>query len=56
MCTYLFELAQKFNSFYNSNKIIGGDNEELRLALTAGTAETIKRGLDFLGIKAPERM
>lgn len=56
VCTYLFDLAQKFNSFYNSNKIIGGDNEELRLALTAGTAETIKRGLDLLGIKAPQRM
>ena len=56
VCTYLFELAQKFNSFYNSNKIIGGDNEEVRIALTAATSEVLKEGLNLLGIKVPERM
>ncbi|QQS39329.1 arginine--tRNA ligase [Candidatus Woesebacteria bacterium] len=56
ICTYLYNLASTFNKFYNSNKIVGSDNEELRLALTKATATVIKSGLDILGIQAPERM
>jgi len=56
LCNYLYDLAQKYNSFYNKDKIIGGENEELRLALTSGAAQVLKNGLKILGIDTPERM
>ncbi len=56
LCNYLYDLAQKFNGFYNSNKIIGGENEEFRLKLTSGVGQVLKNGLGILGIETPERM
>ena len=56
VCNYLYDLASKFNTLYNKHKIIGSDNEEFRLALTAGTGQVLKNGLKLLGIEAPERM
>ncbi|MFH0943334.1 MAG: DALR anticodon-binding domain-containing protein, partial [Candidatus Beckwithbacteria bacterium] len=50
---YLYDLAQKFNSFYNKNRVIGN---EFRLWLTSVTAQVIKQGLGILGISAPEKM
>ena len=56
LCSYLYDLAQKFNSFYNKDKIIGGDNESFRLKLTEGVGTVLKTGLNLLGIATPERM
>lgn len=56
LANYLFDLAQKFNNFYNQHRIVGGENEELRLALTAGTRQVLKNGLAILGIETPQRM
>lgn len=56
LCNYLYELAQKYNGFYNQNKIIGSDSEKFRLALTSGVGQVLKNGLNLLGIQAPERM
>jgi arginyl-tRNA synthetase len=56
LCNYLYDLAQKYNGFYNKDKIIGGENEEFRLALTAGTGQVLKNGLKILGIQTPEKM
>jgi len=56
LCNYLYELAQKYNSFYNSNRIIGGKREEFGLALTYGVGQVLENGLHMLGIEAPERM
>lgn len=56
ICTYIHELAQRFNSFYNLHKIVGSDNEEFRLILTKATATTLKSGLNLLGVESPERM
>jgi len=56
LATYLYELASKFNTFYNKHKIIGGENEEFKLLLTKGTGQVIKNGLNLLGIEAPEKM
>lgn len=55
---YLFELGKKFNSFYNSCPILNQEENILqsRLILAKVTAETIKLGLDLLGIKTLERM
>ncbi len=56
LCNYLFNLAQKYNSFYNSNKILGGENEEFRLILTSAVANILKKGLYLLGISSPAKM
>lgn len=56
ICNYLFELASKFNGFYNKHKIIGGENEEFKLLLAKSTGQVIKNGLHLLGIKTPDRM
>ena len=56
LCNYLFDLAQKFNLFYQKHKILQSKNEEFRLALTQGVGQILKNGLRLLGINAPERM
>ncbi|HVZ58255.1 MAG TPA: arginine--tRNA ligase [Patescibacteria group bacterium] len=56
--TYLFELAQLFNLFYQKYPILKekGEVRDLRLFLTGRVGETIKEGLYLLGIKSPEKM
>lgn len=56
LCNYLYDLAQKYNGFYNKHKIIGSNNEELRLKLTSAVGQVLKNGLKLLGIQTPERM
>ncbi|HSX15639.1 MAG TPA: arginine--tRNA ligase [Candidatus Saccharimonadales bacterium] len=56
ICTYLYELAQKFNQFYEHNRVIGDDRQAARLKLVEHYADTLKNGLELLGIAAPERM
>lgn len=56
LCNYIYDLAQKFNAFYNKHKIIGSDNETFRLLITEATGQVLKNGLNLLGIEAPERM
>lgn len=56
ICTYLYELAQEFNSFYEKARIIGDEREGLRLTLVARYADTLADGLGILGIDAPERL
>lgn len=56
ICTYLYELAQIFNSFYEHNRVIGDPRQDLRLLLVSTYADTLKKGLGLLGITAPERM
>jgi arginyl-tRNA synthetase len=58
LATYLYMLAQSFNTFYASNKIIS-ENEhqsQLRLLIVAGVAYTIQHGLGLLGIQTVEQM
>lgn len=56
LCNYLYDLAQKYNNFYNLHRVIGSDNEEFRLKLTAATGQILKIGLKLLGIESPEKM
>jgi len=56
LCGYLYDLASKFNTFYQKHKIIGGEDENYKLLLTQGTGQVIKNGLRLLGIEAPKRM
>jgi arginyl-tRNA synthetase len=56
ICTYLYELAQKFNQFYEHNRVVGDEREAVRLALVTRYADTLRAGLGLLGITAPDRM
>jgi arginyl-tRNA synthetase len=56
ICTYLFELAQDFNRYYETNQVIGSEVEGHRLALVKTYADTLKQGLGLLGIIAPDSM
>lgn len=53
LCTYLFQLAQAFNLFYQTCPIVGNS---YRLKLTQVTAQTLQHGLSILGIQTVERM
>jgi arginyl-tRNA synthetase len=56
ICTYLYELAQAFNRFYEKNLVIGDPRQEVRLKLVKQYADRLKVGLDLLGIAAPDRL
>lgn len=56
ICTYLYELAQEFNRFYEKNRVIGSEREAFRVQLVERYRETLRRGLGLLGIAAPEKM
>jgi len=59
LCTYLFDLATTFTDFYESCPILRADTDEQRrsrLFLADLTGRVLARGLDLLGIAAPERM
>ena len=59
LCSYLYELAKMFNSFYAECSVQNAENEELKFArveLCKAVSITLKEGLSLLGIKAPTRM
>jgi arginyl-tRNA synthetase len=58
LCTYLFEVAQHFTSFYEHCPVMKADEpvRTSRLALCDVTARTLAHGLDLLGITAPQAM
>lgn len=56
ICTYLFELAQEFNRYYEKNQVIGSDKEAHRVGIVAIYADILKAGLAILGIVAPNKI
>ena len=71
LCNYLYDLAQKYNLFYQKHRILenvdsGKKNTpytehrspttSFRLTLTSATGQILKTGLYLLGIKVPEKM
>lgn len=59
ICSYIYDLANAFNSFYHGTKIMSEENETVQksyirlLELTKSVLETC---IDVLGFSAPERM
>ncbi len=55
---YLLELAGMFHRYYYDHRILTDDRglSAARLALSIALGVTIRRGLDLLGVSAPERM
>ena len=58
VCNYLFDLAQKFNLFYERLPILKAPYNQMlfRTKLTAVTAQIIKNGLYLLGIETVDRI
>lgn len=58
LCSYLFELAQKFNLFYQKSPVLKAEEQTrlLRLQLTAAVAQVLKNGLSLLGIETIEKI
>ena len=56
LCTYLYELAQVFNRFYEHNRVVGDERQAVRLQLVASYADVLRDGLGLLGIEAPDRL
>jgi arginyl-tRNA synthetase len=59
IAVYVFNLAKLYNSFYTEHSVLNAETAEkkaLRLRLCSLTADTIKHGMNLLGIGVPERM
>ena len=59
LCTYLYDLATTYTSFYEACPVLRAEDAAVRrsrLALCALTAEVLATGLSLLGIRAPERV
>ncbi len=56
ICNYLYELSQEFNRFYEKNRVVGNEREELRLYLVSLYRDRLAEGLKLLGIAAPEKL
>ena len=59
ICNYLFELASKFNSFYDQVSVLNAETERKklqRLNLLSAVATTLQHGLGLLGIQTVEKM
>ncbi|KAG1660437.1 Arginine--tRNA ligase [Nymphon striatum] len=58
LCNYLYELSGNFMTFYEACPIMKADDniKQSRLRLSQLTANTLKVGLDLLGIDVMERM
>ena len=55
---YLLDLVAKFHSYYNKARVVGDDRELTlaRLLLLRILKDTIKDGLDIIGVSSPDRM
>ncbi|MBV2133538.1 arginine--tRNA ligase [Pseudomonas sp. MAP12] len=59
LCSYLYELAGLFSSFYENCPILGAEDvavQQSRLRLAALTGRTLQQGLELLGLTTLERM
>jgi arginyl-tRNA synthetase len=56
ICTYLYELAQVFNGFYEKCRVVSDPREAIRLSLVSAYAQVLKSGLELLSIDAPEQI
>jgi arginyl-tRNA synthetase len=59
LCSYLFELAQTFTSFFESCPVLRAPDkktQENRIVLCQLSGETLKAGLNLLGIAAPDQL
>ena len=59
ICSYIYDLANAFNRFYNDTKIIVEENEEKQkswIALLVLAKKVLEECIEILGFSSPERM
>jgi len=59
LTSYLFDLANRYSTFFEQCHVLRAESDELRqsrLLLCDLTARTIQKGLELLGIKVVEKM
>lgn len=59
IANYVYDLVREFNQFYHDYTILGESDErirQLRLTLSAETANIVRSAMSLLGIEMPERM
>jgi arginyl-tRNA synthetase len=58
LTTFLYELAQQYNYFYQKHPILKAEPavKQFRLLLTKAVSQTLRRGLSLLGISTVEEM
>lgn len=59
VCTYVLDITQAFNAFYENVSVLQADTEEqknFRLALTVATSTIVKNALHVLGIETIEKI
>jgi arginyl-tRNA synthetase len=53
---YSLEVARSFSAFYRDCQVVGGEDEDFRIALSVQARRVIARALDLLGVDAPDSM
>ena len=59
VANYVYDLVKEYNQFYHDCTILNEPDtavRAMRLALSALTADVVRRGMWLLGIEVPERM
>lgn len=59
LCTYLYELASSYHSFYEKNPVLSETNTDIlesRLALSALVSKVLAKGMYLLGVSVIEKM
>ncbi len=56
ICTYLYELAQVFNRFYEGSRVLDDPRSDTRIRLVNIYCQTLSDGLALIGIPTPEEM
>lgn len=59
VANYCFELVKEYNQFYHDHSILKEPNEtqrDFRLVLSATVGNTVRQGMNLLGIEVPQRM
>ena len=59
ICSYIYDLANAFNSFYHETKILSEENEAQKtswIRLLVLARDVLETCIDLLGFEAPERM
>ena len=58
LCNYLFDLAQRFTTFYEACPVLSSEGalRDERLALCELSSRALRLGLSLLGINAPDQM
>lgn len=59
ICSYIYDLANAFNSFYHETKILSEEDEDKKaswICLLTLTEKVLETCIDLLGFEAPDRM